>query len=68
MQRERIEGMLPQITTSKLLLERALSILRPIATSSRAKEVAEMIRESLRKKKKDFLIWDFDKNIVSLNL
>jgi hypothetical protein len=68
MQRERIEGMLPQITTSTLLLERAEAILRPIAISSNASAVAEMIRESLRKKKKEFLIREFDKKIAPLNL
>lgn len=68
MQRERIEGMLPQITTSTLLLERAEAILRPIASSVHASAVAEMIREALRKKKKDYLIREFDKKIGPLGI
>lgn len=35
MQRERIEGMLPQITTSTLFIERGEEIMRPITGSSR---------------------------------
>jgi hypothetical protein len=60
--------MLPQITTSTLLLDRAEAILRPISTSQHAPAVAEMIRESLRKKKKEYLIREFDNKIAPLNL
>ena len=66
MMKERIEGMLYQVTMSTLLLERAPAILGGVRSVGKRKQVADMIREALIRKKKQYLIREFDRKVSSL--
>lgn len=63
MQQQRIGGIIDQITMVNLFLERAQTLLAGVAIPERSAQVASLIRETLRKKKREDLMAEFDSRI-----
>jgi hypothetical protein len=66
MQKQRIGGIVEQVILVNIFVERAHALLSNIAIPERRGEIAGIIREALRKKKKENLIAEFNRVTAAL--
>ena len=56
MQKQRIGGIIDQIILLNMFIERGPALLESLSDKEKRREVANMIEEAMKKKKKDSLI------------
>ena len=59
MQKQRIGGIIEQIVLVNMFVERGVELLESIDVKSRRRQIADLIKEAIRKKKKNALIGQF---------
>lgn len=59
MQKQRIGGIIEQIVLVNMFVERGVELLESIDVKARRRQIADLIKEAIRKKKKNALIGQF---------